>query len=338
MDKYLVTVSDIKKVDWLGMFARYVREGHAGKGYQVGAGSVSNALSAVGATIELAGKPNPLYKPYAPGQYWKAIGLMMSTYRNEDPAPQAQLAVPVALPHSMVTYGLKSRSMKHEAVGDLCNIAFYYLLRVGEYTATKKEKRKRTKAFRLKDLVFKRNHKIIPHKASLRILLSADECTLRITNQKNGRKGQCIHHQCTGLPTSPIKSLARRVHHILSNGGSSESYLCELYNNCNGEPTLIGQSTINSSIKAACRKMGLFEPGYGYTKKLVSSHSLRAGGAMALKLNGADRDTIRKQGRWSSDTFLMYIHENISAFAQGLSKKMSTEIIFRNIAGPTVTD
>jgi hypothetical protein len=46
----------------------------------------------------------------------------------------------------------------------------------------------------------------------------------------------------------------------------------------------------------------------GFTAAFVSSHSLRAGGAMAMKLNGEDRDTIRKQqGRWlgSSDTFLV---------------------------------
>jgi len=56
---------------------------------------------------------------------------------------------------------------------------------------------------------------------------------------------------------------------------------------------------------------------------------------MAMHLNKIDRDTIRKMGRWSSDTFLMYIHEQISAFSLGVSKKMSTEIGWHNIEGPT---
>jgi len=56
---------------------------------------------------------------------------------------------------------------------------------------------------------------------------------------------------------------------------------------------------------------------------------------MAMHLNGVDRDTIRKMGRWSSDTFLMYIHEQIAAFSDGISKKMSTEIGWHNIEGPT---
>jgi hypothetical protein len=74
----------------------------------------------------------------------------------------------------------------------------------------------------------------------------------------------------------------------------------------------------------------------GFTAAFVSSHSLRAGGAMAMKLNGEDRDTIHKQGRWSSDTFLMYIHEQIAAFSTGISKRMSRHIPFINLKGPTL--
>ena len=57
---------------------------------------------------------------------------------------------------------------------------------------------------------------------------------------------------------------------------------------------------------------------------------------MAMKLNGEDHDTIRKQGRWSSDTFLMYIHEQIAAFSSGISKRMSQNIPFINLKGPTM--
>jgi hypothetical protein len=57
---------------------------------------------------------------------------------------------------------------------------------------------------------------------------------------------------------------------------------------------------------------------------------------MAMHLNGIDTNTIQKLGRWKSTTFLMYIHEQISAFATGVSLKMSNSIPFRHIAGPTV--
>jgi hypothetical protein len=32
---------------------------------------------------------------------------------------------------------------------------------------------------------------------------------------------------------------------------------------------------------------------------------------MAMKLDDEDRDTIQKQGRWFSDTLLVFIHEHL---------------------------
>jgi len=76
-------------------------------------------------------------------------------------------------------------------------------------------------------------------------------------------------------------------------------------------------------------KDGLFERGYSQSR--VSSHSLRAGGAMALKLNGKADSTIKIMGRWSSDTFITYIHSQIGALTVGLSVKMAREIMFHNV-------
>jgi hypothetical protein len=60
---------------------------------------------------------------------------------------------------------------------------------------------------------------------------------------------------------------------------------------------------------------------------------------MAMHLNNIlDRDKIRKQDRWSSDTFLMYIHEQISALSTALATKMMTEIGWHNIDGLTLME
>jgi hypothetical protein len=91
---------------------------------------------------------------------------------------------------------------------------------------------------------------------------------------------------------------------------------------------------INTRVKDLVELLGYTSA--GYDRRSVSSHSLRAGGAMAMKLNDIDRDTIKKFGRWSSNTFLMYIHEQISAFSSGVSKKMTNNIKFHNIARPTI--
>ncbi len=46
----------------------------------------------------------------------------------------------------------------------------------------------------------------------------------------------------------------------------------------------------------------------GYTLNRILLHSLRAGGAMALKLAGASDSTIMRVGWWTSLTYLTYIH------------------------------
>ena len=89
---------------------------------------------------------------------------------------------------------------------------------------------------------------------------------------------------------------------------------------------------VDHALKTAAGAIGLYT--MGYEPSDISSHSLRAGGAMALHLNGCDTATIQKMGRWKSQTFLTYIHEQISAFSAGLSLKMSTAIPFVHIAGP----
>jgi hypothetical protein len=93
---------------------------------------------------------------------------------------------------------------------------------------------------------------------------------------------------------------------------------------------------INALTKSGVSLLGLDKK--GFPPESVSSDSLRAGGGMAMHLNDIDRDKIWKQGRWSSDTFLMYIHEQIPAFSTGLAMKMLTEIGSHNIEGPTLTE
>jgi hypothetical protein len=261
---------------------------------------------------------------------------MLAAYRRQDPTSKPQLAVPVALTELLLN---QHRANPHHcphraAVADLTNIAFYYLLRVGEYTKPRSTLTN-TIPFRVMDVTFRHsNGRLIPNTAPLATLLTATEATIRLPNQKNGIKSQCIHQECTGSTHSPIKSLARRVHDILSHHGPPTAGIFSYHHPFSTTLLEVSAAHINTSIKKVAQDLGLYQ--LGYTSKDVSSHSLRAGGAMAMHLNGIDTNTIKKMGRWRSDTFLMYIHEQISAFATGVSLKMSTDIPFRHIAGPTL--
>jgi hypothetical protein len=332
LDPELRSVDAATTVLTLQAFAAFVRRGSVGRGKQVGTQTVQVALRAIGAHFELAAEPNPCYKDGFTPKYWLALEQQIEGYRRVDPVPQAKLAVPVTVPRWCATEGIKSNSPKAQAVGDLTNIAFYYLLRVGEYTYTHSKAQRRTKQFRVRDVKFWKNGQVLPLDSGPAILLSADAATLSLTNQKNGTKGAVIHNDAIFETHCPVQSLARRVSQILAFSPDLDTPLSAYF--AQGRIRHVLASHINTAVKAATKALKLHL--CGFSADLVSSHSLRAGGAMAMKLNGEDRDTIRKQGRWSSDTFLMYIHEQIAAFSSGISKRMSRHIPFLNLKGPTI--
>jgi hypothetical protein len=86
---------------------------------------------------------------------------------------------------------------------------------------------------------------------------------------------------------------------------------------------------ITQALQTAVRHLRLDRQGIRPSD--VSSHSLRPGGATAMHLNNIPNRTIQKMGRWSSDTFLIYIHEQIAAFSRGVSKQMELKVNFKNI-------
>jgi len=69
----------------------------------------------------------------------------------------------------------------------------------------------------------------------------------------------------------------------------------------------------------------------GYKEEDVGSHSLRSGGATALYINGYDTMAIQRAGRWTSDTFLMYIHSQLDVVLRGLLEAMATRTHFLNM-------
>ena len=66
----------------------------------------------------------------------------------------------------------------------------------------------------------------------------------------------------------------------------------------------------------------------------VDTHSLRSGGANALALAGYSDTQIQKMGRWRGATFQEYIRNELSLYADGMSKAMKRRFNFVNI--PTV--
>ena len=261
---------------------------------------------------------------------------MVEGFRREDPPSVPQLAVPITVPNACFTASKLQKDPRIQTAGELIMIAFYYLLRVGEYTKPRmvtrggiKIRATRTKQFTYSNIGFFKDGKVVTRNSPLNVLMSCDSATLKITNQKNGRMGDTIHQQSTGTTNCPIKALALRIHHInIHNGAKDDRLLCDYFED--GEWTSLHSSDIIALIRTTAKVLKLDEQ--GIHPDLIGAHSLRAGGAMALRLHGFEDTVIMKMGRWTSLTFLQYIHTQIAHLAKDISKKMSIPLPFLNIA------
>ena len=257
--------------------------------------------------------------------------------KRHDPPATPQLALPVAVTATLHKNAYATSSPKNHAIADLASIAFYYLLRVGEYTQPRMTKKNgrwvratRTIQFHVGDIGFFKDGQVLSRWSPLKTLLQADGATLKITNQKNGRMGETVYHETVpDIAHGPIRALARRVHNILTNGGSEDNLLCD-YLTDDGIWKAVTPTDIRKQLRATVVALGLSKR--GIDPDLIGVHSLRAGGAMAMKLHGLDDTTIMKMGRWTSLTFLMYIHSQIAHLGKNISSKMSTPLPFTNIA------
>ena len=297
-------------------FAVTVREGKYGLGNQVTVQSVERALMHVAQKFVLS----------SPAQQSLDLPLsrLIKHYRNNDPAPQPKLALPISTITAIAT---NYRWTPHlDTVADLVTVAFFYLLRVGEYTSPPAARRKRTISLRKCDVRLWHRGTILQHSAPLATLLSADSATICIANTKNGTKGAVIHHDAVGGAICPVAALARRIAALHNHPPSS---CLDTVVHSPRHTTHVSDRDIGIAVRWGAISDGLLLR--GYTIDRISSHSLRAGGAMALKLSGASDSTIMRVGRWTSLTYLTYIHTQIGALTAGVAKMMSSAFTFQNV-------
>jgi hypothetical protein len=310
--------------DKLLTFAVAVREGQYGRGAQVKVQSVEKALRHVAQKLVLDGHPDPRKASPAQQSLDLPISRLLKSFGDRDPPAEPKLAIPI----STITAISKNYrwNPQLDAVADLITIAFFYLLRVGEYTSPATSREKRTIPLRLCDIRLWRNGIVLQHSSGLKNLLTADSATICIANTKNGSKGVVVHHDAIGGPICPVAALARRVANISL--GPLTGTLDTVYNGSRAISKVTDRD-IGIAVRWGAIYDGLLLR--GYTLNRISSHSLRAGGAMALKLCGASDSTIMRVGRWTSLTYLTYIHTQIGALTAGLAWKMSTAFTFQNV-------
>lgn len=319
---YLDDCSKERQAAILCAFAVGVRNGDYGLGRRVTTQTVDRAIRAVGQTIQLACRKDPTKVDGGRERIFQ-LRRLLESYRRTDPPPKPQLAVPVeVVEHLQRQAAATGHGTVSSSIADLATIAFFFLLRVGEYTMPAANRRTRTIQFRVRDVTFYKNNLVVPNTAPLHALLSADGVSLCISNQKNGTRGETIHqHFLRGHAACPGKALARRVHSVMAATGDYDAPISFLGNGKHATAKMIREE-----VRRAVRELQLWKKGIKSSD--VGSHSLRAGGAMAMKLNGCDLITIMKGGRWTSLTFLTYIHNQIAHLGANITQRMANPVPF----------
>lgn len=244
----------------------------------------------------------------------------------EDPAPRPQIALPSFVVRYIAVNLVASASRKLHIVGNLIIMAYFFLLRVGEYTPSAEPRQ--TVPLRKKDIRLWKNRQVLSNESSLMTLLTADAATICLENQKNGGRMCTVHHYSSDDSTlDPVRAIA---HLIFALHGMPDTTALGTYINERGQKCQVRAKSIIDAVRLAADRCNLAS--YGYDLSRIGSHSLRSGGAMQLKLAGYDHDMIRKLGRWRSDTYLHYIQSQIGELTAGVARCMAKLTWFHNVA------
>ncbi len=343
VDPFLQNTPHNTRVRCLSGFAARVRRGGFGHGQMVKSDMVSTALSAIGQEVALAYNINPT-KLLGSDRFLPRLGQMLDRWWKTDGPVLKKLPVEADIPEFLVKLGLQPlANTKEKAVGDLALIAFYYLLRIGEYTVKgARNDSKQTQQFKVGDVTFfKRDHqgnlRQLPWNASPDLVMSADSATLKLDNQKNGWHGVCIHHESNGDPVhDPVRALGRRVLHIWEHApGDGTMFLSAFFDGSTRYD--VTDKDLRTALKLTATALD-YPATRGIPVERIDTHSLRIGGANALSLAGYSDRQIQKMGRWRGETFKEYVREQLSNFSEGMSASMQKTFGFVNVEGGVFHD
>ena len=207
----------------------------------------------------------------------------------------------------------------HQACADMICLAFFFLLRPGEYTGISSD----TQPFQLRDIRFFLGNLPLPTATTpAPQLLSASFVTLEFTTQKNSVRGEVIGLGRSGDPNfCPVVAAARRVLHLRQAAAPPLQPLASYVDPTSQTLRRITAADLTALLRLSVLILG---PTYGFLPHDVSARSLRAAGAMALLCANVDTDRIRLIGRWRSDEMLRYLHVQAEPVMRNFSSQMLT--------------
>jgi hypothetical protein len=159
----------------------------------------------------------------------------------------------------MALAALVSATHGTKAIADMICLAFFFLLRPGEYTGTPSE----TTPFTLQDVQCWIGHqRFLATQIPIADLTRITFVTLTLTTQKNGVRGEVIGLGRSGNPhLCPVAALTRRIAHLRHHNAPAHVPLASYYTNDNAKPTPIKLSHITAVLRAS---MAIIGPSVGF--------------------------------------------------------------------------
>jgi hypothetical protein len=259
------------------------------------------------------GQPDP--RCTSQGKIDFRLQRMIASFKKEDPPPARVKPIPVQVLRRVMVVAHATATPGNLAIADMICIAFFFLLRPGEYTISRGE----STPFRNCDVQFRLgNRRLHPVTATAGEIRSATFVTLTFTTQKNGVRGEVIGLGRSGHPhLCPIISLGNRILHARDHGALPTAPLASYYST--GQWHHVVPSDVTTALQQAVIFLG---PTLGFLASDVSARSLRSSGAMALLGAKVDTDMIRLVGRWRSDEMLRYLHVQAEPTMRDYSSRM----------------
>jgi len=237
----------------------------------------------------------------------------LKAWKSTDPAPDRVKPIPITVIRRIATLAQTTHAGDAAfcATADMIVIAFFFLLRPGEYTDNPNN------PFRLADVqLFIGDTRIDLTTAPFEQIQQARFASLTFTNQKNGVRGEVIGLARSGDPyLCPVLSIIRRVLYLRRHSAPSNTPLARVF----GGTSTVTAAAITTCIRDAVTHLG---PQLGFLPSDVSARCLRAAGATALLLANVDPDVIRLIGRWRSDEMLRYLHVQAYPLMKHYAQKM----------------
>ena len=324
-DATLVDLPGVEnKLLYLMVFGlRYRQQGRTGD--PVRADTVAKALRAVGQGIANMGHPDPR-KPAGSDKLYPLLAAFLRGLANED-EPQSR-SYPVNLQiirnlREVLDTSHPEHGTLNTHIIDVIIVAFYWLLRPAEYLETTAEGR--SQAFLLRHIQFIANDHVYPastvplNDAFVRSITNA---TLEFADQKNAVRGEVVGHKSNNDPFyCPAKALWCITRRLRLAGASPDTPLHRHYNSHPNHQRWysLKSSYVTNALRHAAAPL---QATTGISPDLISTRSLRPGGATALLCANVDPDVIKLLGRWKSDAMFRYLRIQASTQAVNYAQHM----------------